>query len=117
MKLDTVKSKSSIEKIASDIGIDLNTTIDLLKMLLSQTRLTNAELNQAVELGSYKDIISFAHDIKGSCGNFRLMDIYETSATIERMGRNSEDTKEMSKLCSEIDGMLDWYVEEVRTYQ
>lgn len=106
----------NFEQISTDIGINLETTVNLLHMLFPQTRQTNFKLRQAAEKGDYKDIIACAHDIKGSCGNFRLMDIYETAAAIVKMGKNGDGIAEILKLSVEIDRMLDWYIEEVGKY-
>lgn len=116
MDKNNTKKVINIEQISSDIGIDLVTTIKLLKMLFPQTRQTNIKLRQAAKKGDYKEIVEFAHDIKGSCGNFRLMDIYETAAEIVKMGKNGDSTEEILKLSEKMDLMLDRYIEKVGKY-
>lgn len=118
MGMDEENFRETVDfnQISSEIGINLDTTIDLLKMLFVQTYETNAKLHKAAETGNYQDMIVFSHDIKGSCGNFRLADIYQASAEIEMIGKSGGDCETALQLSSKIGHMLDLYQEELKKY-
>lgn len=107
------KETTDFSRVSEEIGIDLPTTLELLNLLFLQTRKTNASLKSAAENGDYPNVVAYAHDIKGSCGNFRLMDLYETAAAVEKMGRSGGPAGGMLPLVAEIDRMLDLYAEEM----
>lgn len=114
---DIFKTESfDIEKIIAELGLDAETTISLLKVLLHETRMTNEKLRQAAENGNYKDVTALAHDIKGSCGNFRLTDLYEIAAAVEKMGKNQGEINEIVEISFEIGRRINLYSEIIGKY-
>ncbi len=101
----------NLEKIESELGIDKEVVVELLKEYLKESEGILAKLEAAVTSGDYATMITTAHTLKGSSGNLRVTLIQDAARTVEMAAREKTDTATIGGLVTSLKALHD----EMRT--
>ncbi len=75
------------QKLSEELMLSQSELIMLVDLFIKKMSKQLPQMQKAIAARDYKNIALMAHSIKGSSGNFRLEDIQEQSANIEKMAK------------------------------
>lgn len=95
----------NIENIASEIGIDTKTLLQLFKLFIEQTTVDLNRIDSAAAGKNWDVLKKSAHSIKGAALNLELEEIAGTAKALEQKA-GAEDTEAMEPLVQSLGGQV-----------
>lgn len=79
------------QKLSEELMLSQSELMMLVDLFIKKMSKQLPQLQEAISQKEYKTIALIAHSIKGSSGNFRLEEVQEKSAQMEKMAKTAEE--------------------------